>query len=383
MDFNSDSSVSSFNGSLDGLPFDVLGVIFSFVLSQNTQNNRNGARATRSQLACVSKNIFSLVCDLAHVGTNLVEDIFQISFELIRTHEPHRLKEIFTKDRHLLPFSHFDVSSFEEYVECVFSAALILDENIQFSTSFYKYLDFLAGTHSITFVLAEGVFAEMNLHLLNRNTAFEILSVLFKEGRSSNLVLDYNDYKHNLLEYLDSLISIPEIIKKEDYDLCINMYKEFFFAWKQELMSIYSGMIGDMFVRQTLADAFYQNINSMTMETVCGFELIDVYPDSLPSDFPVAGITDYFIQVPVPCFKDSNCTEEIFGFRRFNFNQKFNTVAEEDYDYEYEDYGEEMDRDGDDCYDGYEVGRDYDDDDEDFDIDDYYDARETYYAIRC
>jgi hypothetical protein len=363
MDFNSDCSYSQFNGTLNELPFDILSVIFTFVFLQNTQTYRNPERATRSQLSCVSKNIFSVVCSLTNVETDLLANIYRVSVELMYTHKPYKLKEIFIKNKHLLPFSHFDVSSFEEFIEVICLALLVFDEEVIKTYDFFQtYLNFLAKNHSITFVLAESVFAGMKLSSCKTETVLEIMTVLFREGKSHNLVLEYNNYEKNFVNYIEDIIGIPEIITKEQYDLCMKMFKEFFFAWKEELTSIYVRWMDENFINMELEDDFYQNLNSMTMDTVVGFELVNIFPEFIPSDFPefipsdfpVTGFIDcYMVQILVPCFQDSDCTEKIFEFPRFNFNKKFYTISEYEYsDSEYEDFGQNDD------------DEDYDDDDE-------------------
>lgn len=370
MDLNVDSPCSLFNGTLNELPFDILGVIFSLILSENTQTNRNGTLATRTQLATVSKNISSFV----RVTTNTFDDIFTSSLNLITEHSPQYLKFIFNRDRHLLPFSYFQGYSFEEFVERVLMTDLVLDGIVNTSSFFMDYIDYLADTNSLTFVLAESVFSEFSFHSLKGTTGLRVLSALFK-GRTSCTVLRYVDYKMNFVGLLDIMTSNPSIITREEYDLCITVYKEFFFAWRQELTSIYREMVDDMIISRNLTDTFFNNLNSMSMDTICGFELVNVYRDFIPSQFFISGInehTDLFVQIPVPCFKDSDCTEQVFGFRRYNFNVVTSNYNEEDY---YYDQVYDYDDDDEQYYDEDDNGQYYDDD-EDLD-DDYYHRQET------
>lgn len=162
------SETTSFNISLDKLPFDILGLIFSLVLcvSPSQKENKNfpptaSARFQLNQLAMVSKN-FNHVAGFFNNNPD-IERILSILFKVLTLDDPvGDAMDIFDDYRDQLPFSLF--SSFEHMLEFAF----YFSDKRQHANFAYKWIEHLVKTNSINSSFARFVL----IHAASSNTRY-------------------------------------------------------------------------------------------------------------------------------------------------------------------------------------------------------------------
>jgi hypothetical protein len=148
---NIQNEPTSFNISLDKLPFDILGLIFSFVLSASPSDDCDhknmpptlADRFQLNQLAMVSRRF----CQTADLFENVpdVERILSVLFKVLTLDDPvGDAMDIFDECRDQLPFSQF--SSFEHMLEFAF----YFSDKREHANFAYKWVEHLVQKNSVS-----------------------------------------------------------------------------------------------------------------------------------------------------------------------------------------------------------------------------------------
>lgn len=286
-----------FNFSMDKLPFDVLGLIFSFVLcvpdcKENKKNVPPTAtdRFQLNQLAMVSKS-FSNVADLFG---NVVdqERVLSVLFKVLTLDDPvGDAMDVFDSCCHQLPFSNF--SSFEKMIEFAF----YFSDNVKHANYAYKWIEYLVQQNAVSPSLAKFILIKD----ATRNTCYwRTISHLLSE----TTIVSYQSY-------IDIQITCRNIIQ----EIQISSKDKYLYNEAQLYMKNVFNLFKDRFRTLLIVfssrnyNRFITNKHAKIQEYLTMF---DLYKPDMDCKFTF--VTDYFFEID----EAKQLFEDKFDFSEFH-----------------------------------------------------------------
>lgn len=291
------SETTSFNISLDKLPFDVLGLIFSLILcvSPSQEENKNvpptaSARFQLNQLAMVSKS-FSQVAGLFENVPD-VERILAVLFKVLTLDDPvGDAMDIFDECRSQLPFSLFN--SFEQMIEFAF----YFSDKQEHANFTYKWIEHLVQKKSVSPSLASSVLIR---EASNNTRYWRTISHLLLQASS----LPFQVF----LDIRSTCMSVVSNYRLHDnhyvykYEYCeVQLYmKNIFNLFKDRFRMLFVSLLENN-------NGFIRNKQEKVQEYLDMFDLL-----SSEMDCEFTFVTDYSL--------DINVAKQVFG-DKFDFSE--------------------------------------------------------------